>query len=185
MRFNVFEGARRIALALGVLWVLGFLAYAIFNEPYYSVSYAVALPNAAPAFVDGRAPEDDWKYIDAKTQVGDRVNVRLCFKGWKNKDGNQVIPYAAAGDGKWWTAPRYSSEVRSYVDAAAARFALTPQGATVAKERRWDARLEQWKDGALACGVGLLVGWMLVSAIGWIARGFLGIPRGKDARPSG
>jgi hypothetical protein len=33
MRFNIFSGARRIAAVLGVLWVAGWIADAIFEEP--------------------------------------------------------------------------------------------------------------------------------------------------------
>ncbi len=41
MKLNVFEGARRIVLALGALWVIGCIAYAVFAEPYVSATFAI------------------------------------------------------------------------------------------------------------------------------------------------
>lgn len=52
MSVKVFEGARRIALAVGVLWALGCLAYAVFSEPYVSLTYAVQSYGAQPIPAD-------------------------------------------------------------------------------------------------------------------------------------
>ena len=43
---------------------------------------------------------------------------------------------------------------------------------------------QHWKNVSATLFAGLAVGWALVAAIGWIVRGFMGIPRSKDARPA-
>ena len=84
---------------------------------------------------------------------------------------------------RWWTmGDRYSTEVTSYAEGVGAAFALSADEAKDAEKRLWDARLRQWKEAAQVMFGGLAIGWLVVACIGWIARGFLGIPRGKDER---
>lgn len=42
---------------------------------------------------------------------------------------------------------------------------------------------DNWLESLGYLGMGLSVFWMIVVAIGWIARGFAGIPNGMDHRP--
>jgi len=84
---------------------------------------------------------------------------------------------------QWWTmGERYSAEVTSYVEAVGTAFVLSADDAKEADRRLWDARLSQLKEAAQVMFGGLAVGWFVVACIGWVARGFLGIPRGKDER---
>jgi hypothetical protein len=84
---------------------------------------------------------------------------------------------------RYWTmGERYSTEVTSYAEGVAAGFELSADDGEEAARRLWDARLSQWKVTAQVMSGGLVIGWLLVAALGWIVRGFLGIPRGKDAR---
>lgn len=77
----------------------------------------------------------------------------------------------------------YSSEVGKYVDGAAERFKLPDDDMKDVEQRIWGGRVKQWKQALTAMFGGLAVGWLVVTGIGWIARGFMGIPRGLDARP--
>lgn len=77
----------------------------------------------------------------------------------------------------------YTSEVTKYTDAVAERFAVPAGDLSAAEEKLWSARLEQWKEASMTLGIGLAIGWALVAGVGWIARGFMGIPRGADKRP--
>lgn len=84
--------------------------------------------------------------------------------------------------GTWLMGDAYSSEVRTYIDGAVANLVLGAELSKDAGTLRLRARLLRvWEAGQFLAG-GLVVGWILVAAVGWVARGFLGIPRGQDRR---
>ena len=93
MRVNMFEGARRIALAIGVLWALGMLAYAMLSEPYVSVTYAVPSYGATPVPDDGCRPPNASKYTTIQAPGGGSASVVLCFIADRSDDGRYLIPY--------------------------------------------------------------------------------------------
>lgn len=263
MKLNVFEGARRIGLAFGGIWVIGCLAYAVFATPYASVTYALEWPGEAATKVESCAKEDATESAAVKTSKGDSVGVMLCLTAHKATDGRLLVPFSVrysesnspptatlkevegnpfAGDknsivwdrgttagrdlsaelfGGWpsKTAPvpapkaplrtadkssearpwdkdiivtpeyimneRYSSEVIKYGREVAAHFSLSPDGMKDAEQAVWDARIKQWKDALQFAFGGVAFLWAAVTGIGWIVRGFMGIPRGKDTRPAG
>lgn len=84
----------------------------------------------------------------------------------------------------WRMNDAYSSDVSAYTRGVADKFALTPEGRNKAEQRLSKARLEQWKQALQVLLGGLAVGWVLTTGIGWIARGFMGVPRGQDRRPA-
>ncbi|ODS67612.1 MAG: hypothetical protein ABS39_19725 [Acidovorax sp. SCN 65-28] len=84
----------------------------------------------------------------------------------------------------WNMGEPYSTEVSVYTQRVADGFSLTRQSQETAASQLWQARLRHWKESFQVLVVGLLLGWALTALIGWIARGFLGIPRGKDHRPA-
>jgi hypothetical protein len=84
---------------------------------------------------------------------------------------------------RYWMGERYATEVTSYAEGVGAVFALSADDAKEAEKRLWDARIRQWKEAAQVMLGGLVIGWLLFAVLGWIVRGFLGIPRGKDSRP--
>ncbi|MBV7427021.1 hypothetical protein [Acidovorax sp. sif0732] len=84
----------------------------------------------------------------------------------------------------WNMGESYGSEVSAYTQRIADGFSLTRQSQETAAGQLWKVRLRQWKESFQVLVVGLLFGWALTALIGWIARGFLGIPRGKDHRPA-
>lgn len=183
MKVNIFEGARRISLLIGVLWVVGWSAAAIFSEPYSRVNYSV-LSLGVP-FVSGVCPDDAVaEYIEREAPEGKSVNVTLCFLAAKADTGEMLVPYADAGNGKVWMGGKYSTEVRKYTASAASEFDLTPEGIEAFEAIQRKALLEQWGEAAMSLFSGLAVGWAVVAAIGWIVRGFMGIPRGQDMRPT-
>ena len=59
-----------------------------------------------------------------------------------------------------------------------------PPGGQDAFSRVQRKLFDQWKTALQFLVGGLVIGWVLVSSIGWIVRGFLGVPRGKDAPPN-
>jgi hypothetical protein len=183
MRVNIFEGARRIALALGILWVGGCVAYAVFAEPYAHLHFSINGLGAAPVRVERCGDNDGARYIATKDGKGNSVGVTLCFKAVKSDSGEPLVPYAPAENGRWLVAAPYSPEVMRYMKEREEEFRLPPQGMEEAGRLRWESLLEQWKYAVITALSGLAVGWFLTAVMGWIARGFLGIPRGKDSRP--
>lgn len=186
MKINIFEGARRIALLIGAIWIIGCLAYAIISEPYSKVTFKIHSPGMAPALMETACASDDAsEYIDRSTPDGQSVNISLCFIAHKSTDGRMLIPYADSEDGKAWVMnEKYSTQVSQYKKTVAQAFQLTSEGAEAARKADRAALLKQWKEAVLAIFIGLTVGVVFVSAVGWIVRGFMGIPRGHDMRPN-
>jgi hypothetical protein len=107
----------------------------------------------------------------------------LCFQSQVFQSNQQrLVPYKTEGDTMWGNGP-YSSEVASYTDARANEFRLTPADQQAAREE-WNRQRSRSIRNAALFAIG---GWIVLSVlqwlIGWIVRGFLGIPRGYDHRP--
>lgn len=247
MKLNVFEGARRIAMALGALWVVGCIAYAVFTEPYASATFAIPGPGEPSVKAERCADDDANAYTTAKTSKGHSVGISLCFKARKAADGRLLVPYSTitrvpdgspAGiyvegipssmsradvmaklkangykadnvDAAEMTLPmkaqlqiappdgqevplwghylkldtKYSSEVYKYTREASGRFTVGASDMEGLEKVRSQALFDQWKLALQVLFGGLAFGWVLMVATGWIIRGFLGIPRGQDARP--
>lgn len=189
MAINIFEGARRIALLLGggaaVITVL-----VTFNQDaYYHAQYSLAAPNAPFRKTDGGCQgEGRTIYFDHKTSSGKEVSVSLCLESMtfknKNEEETELIPYKTDADGMTWGARTYSIEISTYETQVEERFTMTATDVAVSIKEA----AKQWRnDFAEAMGylvAGLAVFGALVLAIGWIVRGFLGIPRGMDKRPN-
>ena len=296
MKLNVFEGARRITLALGVLWVVGCIAYAVFAEPYASATFAIAGPGEPPVKAERCADDGATTYTTAKTSKGHSIGITLCFTAHTAEDGRRLIPYTmapwekarrtleevsgrppdeqqltpdvlypalreadakgdtdrarllatliqalrtankhsfwivtnedkrgsaefdstakdyreargdvsramkAASDAKalplWTQAPEVkrpapvwlmnekdSGEVSKYTRKVTERLTVGANDMEGLEALRSHALFEQWKLALQVLVGGLVFGWLLMAATGWIVRGFLGIPRGADSRP--
>lgn len=232
MAVNMFEGARRIALAIGAAWTLGCVAYAVLQKPYAPLFFSVESPGSEPKPVEQCGTDDAREYISREFEPGTPISVTLCFAAHRADNGRMLIPYARVTsvelpDGRilqnvplnitqaellaklkangidisrlagtsgpsweplwrthWNMGEPYSTEVSVYTQRVADGFSLTRQSQETAASQLWQARLRHWKESFQVLVVGLLLGWALTALIGWIARGFLGIPRGKDHRPA-
>ncbi len=184
MRVNVFEGARRIALLFGGLWVAGCIGYAVMDKPYYRVHYAVDWVKS-PALVDDCGDDDATEFVEVKAQDGSEVPVIICFVASKASDGRLLVPYAADPSRAGWLRMngKYSEEVKEYTRQYAGTFTLPGNGLAAAKAKKWDANVEHFKVAMQFLFAGIAIGWAFTAIFGWIVRGFMGIPRGKDARP--
>lgn len=184
VRINIFEGGRRIALLIGILWAVGCVAYAAFTEPYTSITYVVPHLNTPPILAKECLSDDAHEHLVLQSPNGKSVRVNLCFKASKADSGEMLVPYEDAGSGRVWMKKRHDSDVAKYTTAFAQTFQLSEQVMEAANAERRAALLEQWKWALMTLFGGVAVGWGFVASIGWIARGFMGIPRGKDARPA-
>lgn len=182
MKLNIFEGARRISMLIGALWVIWVCADRFSATPDPYVAYAVLLPDSTPSVTDDCPSDSAIEYLKRKAADGKTINIKLCFFSVKNDSGEMFVPYANAANGKVWMGGVYSTEVQQYTTSVANKFGVTPEGIAAFESISRKALLEHWKDAAMLLFGGLAVGWAVVAAIGWIVRGFMGIPKGQDMR---
>lgn len=185
MKFNIFEGARRIALLIGGIAVAGTLFALTTYDPYISVQYSIAHPNGAFVRMQESCPSDaERHYFSAETNMGERVSVDLCLLAMSfGKENARLIPYRIDEQGMIWGAATYSSEVSDYERKLESRFKFSASDEETLKQEISQRYRENWMSGLgyLVAGLAIFAG--VVWAIGWIVRGFLGIPRGMDRRP--
>jgi hypothetical protein len=305
MKINMFEGARRIAKLIAVIWVVGVCIYVFNSKPYIHEYYRVDSPDSVPTRmgekVSGCEVEDATEYLFSQhTSKGTDFSLELCFKPKLFDDGRKLIPYRIdvasyydqlaqgiidadkAGDaarvralgaeyrklksqllkpatdttilaqlkgdnkiekdpknpsgfdpdaylkskaqptmnlskqeelefrhraeqeastsGSWRSAPvveqpkpnqekvewgneKYSTEVSNYTKMVANGFRLTKADEEWVDSKLWPARWKNIKEGLLATVAGLACLWIFSWGVGWIVRGFAGIPTGQDIRP--
>ncbi len=190
MAINIFEGARRIALLLGGGAAVITVLVAFNQDAYYHATYSLAAPNAPFRKTDGGCPSEGRTiYFNHKTSGGKEVSVSVCLEPRtftnKNQEETELIPYKTDADGMTWGARSYSSEISTYKTQVEKRFTMTATDEVVSiKEaaKRWRGQFAEAM-GYLAAGLAIF--GALVWAIGWIVRGFMGIPRGSDQKPQG
>ena len=185
MAFNIFEGARRVALLIVGVAVVGTLIALATYDPYISVHYSIAYPNGAFVRMEESCPSDaDRQYFTSRTSTGESVSVDLCLLAMTfGKDNTRLIPYKIDEQGMIWGAASYSSEVSDYERKLEGRFKLSASDEeTLTKEISQRYR-ENWMSGLGYLVVGLAIFAGVVWVVGWIVRGFLGIPLGMDRRP--
>lgn len=182
---NLFEGSRRIGAV--ILWCTGLVgAVAIWtSDPYLSVEYRVSEPSATPVRTDeSECPvEAAREFKTVRLASGRSVSATFCFPEHRGDDGRMFVPTQSQADGRLLGYPRYSSEVSAYTEAVVSGFQLSPTDAARLEDEYSDLlrgnRLTSF--GWLAAGLGAL--YVLGSLLGWIMRGFMGIPSGRDAKP--
>lgn len=185
MAFNLFEGARRIALLFGGIAVAGTLIVLYQYEPYVSIQYVVYHPSGLKYRSEATCPTDaDHHYFSTNSKDGKSISITLCITAMSfGKDSTRLIPYKVDENGMIWGAASYSDDVTEYERRLETRFNL-PEGDE--KEIRKEIRKRYWKNWKESVGyltIGLVVYAGIVWAIGWIVRGFLGIPQGMDRKP--
>ena len=192
MRINVFEGARRIALLLGAIWVIGVATFTVSDwERDTRVKIVFARSGPGQPWLRATPAErySDCTFADASqsreftTKGKTSVSATLCFKASKFKNNRMLVPYKQDGEGMWWGAGAYSDEVKAYTTEAADAFRLAMTDEEWADGQLWPTR---WKTVRNAAGVlfgGLVLLWLFTAIFGWIVRGFLAIPKGQDRRP--
>jgi hypothetical protein len=181
---NVFEGARRIALLIGALWVMGCVVLIGASAPNLSLEYAVSAFGATPKLAaDCDYSRDAMQYATRKLpSTNETVSVTLCFKASKSEDGRMLVPYALRADGLVWMNGQYSSEVSHYTRAVADAFQIDADGIALAERQKTEQRSANIVQAIKFALVGLAIGWAMTFALGWIVRGFMGIPTGRDSK---
>ena len=185
MPFNIFEGARRLALLAGGLTTAIVVTLWYNSQTYVSVNYASRQPNLPFYRTDGDLcpTEGTNHYMTVANSKGDPVRIHLCLMPMKFKDGLQLIPYKIDATGMVWGATTYSKEVDEYRKTLEKTFMIPAEHQAEIAELVSKKKRKDWTDnfGGLVIGLGIFAA--LVSLIGWIVRGFMGIPNGMDHRP--
>lgn len=184
MKINIFAGARRLALVLATLAALIALGVTAFHEPYVSLNYTVAAPNAPFVRTEEDCPEKGaTHFITAPASKGESVFATLCLLPTIfGEDNMELIPYKIDSKGMIWGAEEYSTEVFAYEKELERRFRLSPSDLAAIESEKSAKYWHQWRETLLYLAIGLAVFWMLVTAVGWVVRGFVGVPFGKDSK---
>lgn len=184
-RFNVFEGARRIAMVITAISTIIGLIIAANRDPYLPVYYSITRPDAPFIKTDNSCPAGSGKhYFSKEVSNGYSAKINLCLLTSPfGKDSRQLIPYKIDKDGMIWGAESYSSEVSEYERALERRFSFSDVDTQLIEKELSRINRNNWLESLGYLVAGLAIFWMFVCAIGWIARGFAGIPHGMDHRP--
>jgi hypothetical protein len=185
MKINVFEGARRVALLAAGLVTVGTVIALIVQRPYQSTTYLVESPDSTFKRTDGSCPSDAASnYFTAKTSTGQDVSVHLCILAMSFGEKNErLIPYKIDELGRTWANDTYSSDVRAYKEKLEARFRVPISDEEQITKAISQSYRKSLMEGFTYLIAGLAIFAAIVWSLGWIVRGFLGIPRGMDRRP--
>lgn len=187
---NIFEGSRRIAKITAALWTAGCFIYTFIGiSPTVSASYEVSNFGSVPTLSQSCPDDAAVNYAPSysnKTTNGTYVWVHLCFlpvDGFSGSKSSRLIPYKVDPvTNKLWGADKHSSEVAAYTDTVVKSFKL-PESDFAEFDAK--SRSAWWRDffstmGVLVGGLALL--WGCTSAVGYVVRGFMGIPMKADSR---
>jgi hypothetical protein len=186
MKINVFEGSRRIGYLIQGLWVIGCIWAAIAGGYSIYLRYDTSGPNY-PFVLSSKddycgSPDASQTLYDWQLNEDKKANIRLCFLAQTSNQNQQVVPYKVEANGSWYGNGPYSSEVSDYTKVRARKFNLSPQGREDAA-KAWD---KEWWNHLAGTFKLVFGGWFVISltigVIGWIVRGFCGIPFGQDNR---
>jgi hypothetical protein len=187
MAINIFEGGRRIAYLLMMVWAVGWaLLVFVFHDgwPAVDARFEVRSPGQTPIRVTTLSCDADsrrlWDF-DGMTPKGTKYNLELCFVATAFPDGN-LVPFRRDPDGTLWGGSSYSAEVESYINTALRKWQPTEEDLAWIDSRKWSVRYEQITEMVPWLLGGVFVIWLLATILGWIVRGFMGIPAGRDRR---
>ena len=191
---NIFEGARRIAKLTAALIVVGFVI-TFFQEylPPVSVSYVIAGLTKPPVRVEQCETGDISQTSEITTKSGAAVNVNLCFRrqGYSDaeiaeyfiiKSTDKLLYEEWVAAGKPATRDQLKPNASTYkLDAFIASFQIPVSDEGYINRLVWHQKAQSVCLGFLQMLVTLAGFWLFVWAVGWIVRGFKGIPQGKDS----
>lgn len=187
MKINIFEGARRITYVIVGLWVAGCVGWVMVNEPYATMQYTILAPGSNPLSLTTECgPKDAREFITRKTKDAHDLHISLCFRASTASDGRTLVPYGEPfkdenGRNRIIMNERYSPEVTRYTEQVSQAFSIPAEYADKSEAEYRAARVELWMLAlkALLGGIAFIVILMFVT--GWIVRGLMGIPYGRDS----
>ncbi len=184
MRINFFSGARRMAILTALAATIGTLIRLATYDPYVSVTYTIDRPEGELLKIQGGCPSSAVSNGFYKaTRAGNDVYVTLCLLAMEfGQDKEELIPYKTDEKGVIWGAASYSSEVSKYKRRLAGGFAFPARDDELLEREISERYRESWISGLGYLAFGLFVFAVSVWAVGWVVRGFMGVPQGSDYR---
>jgi hypothetical protein len=189
MAINWFEGGRRITNLVQGLLLLGCASYIVFSSPYEELTLETRYPDQPFAISSAACGYDaDARHDLYDFKVGSKnINILLCFRATETNEGKLAIAYAAANTpGSFWMGDEYSEDVRTYIHKRASEFSVTPkilaESEAALDERWWREKKQYFKDAFQFGAIGWILLWIFSTVVGWIIRGFAGIPSNLDFR---
>lgn len=126
-------------------------------------------------------------YFTTKTPSGKAASVKLCLltmEFGKGVNKQQLIPYRVDENNMLWGAEKYSYEVLAYEKERASQFVLSPEDENWIEQEKSSQYWSNWRESLVNLAIGLMIFAAVVWGIGWIVRGFMGIPQSMDKKPS-
>jgi hypothetical protein len=171
MGINVFEGARRIAKLVTLLWVVGCVIYTTNDALDLRKQNLEAQIKQVPLVKD-------------TSDQGDKTALYAEFERWKaNRQSQNNQPpidedaYMAKARELGYLKDQQSQELPDFTPEEIAAYRAKEQ--QEAGQKIW----EHIGTGSLWLFGGVAFIWASTYAIGWIVRGFFGIPSGHDFKP--
>ncbi|MBM3362155.1 MAG: hypothetical protein FJY42_05725 [Betaproteobacteria bacterium] len=184
MRFNPFSGARRLSALLALVVAVGTLISLAVNDPTVSATYTIARPDGQFEKAEECPSSAGRHYFSRNTQSGKYVSVTLCLLTVEaGQDKLEYIPYKVDDKGVRWAALPPSTEVSEYKRRLERRFELPPDDAKQLDGEISKRYRDDWITGLGYLAAGLIGFAVFVWAVGWVVRGFMGVPQGSDYRP--
>jgi hypothetical protein len=186
---NVFEGSRRIAYLAGSVAAAVTLIVAASYDPSISLKYSIAHPAAGFQRTDQPCPSESGRtFFATPSKAGTTVFIELCLLAMEFEQvagGAKVylVPYKVNERKDTLYAAYHSNEVDAYKKELEARFEIPRADEEWIESERSRLNWENWKESLQNLGAGLTIFFGFVWAMGWIVRGFAGIPRGMDSKP--
>ena len=180
MAINAFEGARRIAKITAVIWIIGWMiaGMTFTHTPYIAVSYLIAGPGQPPTRIDEDNCNDDGKEVlKVRTKTGTDAWVTLCFRSAQSSGEEKVYFYRDT-----FASPWISPEVLAYTKRVKEQFVLPQADEDWIDNQSLIKYLKELGEGFFFAASGLLLLFALTWSVGWIVRGFMGIPAGQDSK---
>lgn len=188
---NIFEGSRRILKVVCGATVIGFGIAALYINPSSTIYFRVDSPTSIPVRISAGCPSGSAsEFFSTWTDKNSRAWVTLCFPPSTFKDsktGKDVLLVPYEYDPKTqttWGGAQYSSEVSSYTSKVRNAFILPPEDQKWIDTQFWHNVLREIGTGFIGMCLMLASILGLSWVIGWVVRGFMGIPKGKDSKPT-
>ncbi|PKH73136.1 hypothetical protein CXF96_13050 [Stenotrophomonas sp. Betaine-02u-21] len=189
MKFNLFEGGRRIALLVTAVAVMIAVGNVLSSKPYVATHYRLTGPGEPFVRTTAGCPIKDAAstYFSTQTPKGRTTHVHVCLipVNIVNANGNveAVVPFKRDADGRVHGATNFREEISAYKKAIRADFKLPAADGAKIDRIYEEARMTAMKRQGLKLVSYLAVFWAFVFSLGWVLRGLLGIPRGQDFHP--
>ena len=201
MTINWFEGGRRIVSVIAGLIVLGAAFYLFFGGGDNRVIVETSSPGERLHWTLKECPypdmDKDWGGT-VEFKSSDPRRVTACFRAGTNGK----IPYALGPKQTFMMKIRdknfpisynqmifgdqFSDEVSAYMSARMSGFKFAPEETRAIGDAQWKIGVVHFCERveyAFPWVAGLIIGlWVISAGIGWMVRGFAGVPSGKDFR---